>query len=170
MEFIDISLILNPIIEFAKTHSEALVTATGIYIAFNQSSKDKRVETYLKLKETYRTMWGQVTAHPSDNHELLQKAIYEIDPKEEMLKLSVYQILDLFNDVFFYYRKTGEKFDHSDWQHTIDYTLSSRLFITAFEKHKNAFNKEFLKYVSQQLESGKYIIPKEEESFDSCKE
>jgi hypothetical protein len=162
MELLDILTFSQPIIDFIKSHSEALVTATGIYIAFKQSSKDKRVETYLKLKETYRTMWGQVTAHPSDNHELLQRAIYEIDSKEEMLKLSIYQILDLFNDVFFYYRKTGEKFDKSDWQHTIDYTLSSPLFITAFEKHKDAFNKEFLKYVVQQLNAGKYIIPTKE--------
>lgn len=170
MEFTEILTILNPLIDFVKSHSEALVTATGIYIAFSQSSKDKRVETYLKLKETYRTMWGQVTAHPSDNHELLQKAIYEIDPTEEMLKLSIYQILDLFNDVFFYYRKTGEKFDHSDWQHTIDYTLSNPLFITAFEKHKNAFNKEFVKYVSHQLNAGKYIVPKKEDLLESREE
>ena len=147
----DNSLILEIIKEIGKIlidHSEATVAILAIYLSTRQNAKDKQVENYLTLKSEFRSLWGRITSFPGETNKLLTKSIHDFKgEKNEQMKLVVYQILDLFDDVFYYYQNSKQDITKSDWHKQMKFVFANKLFISGFKKHKRGLNDEFVEYI-----------------------
>lgn len=140
--------ILERIGQIMTDHAEAVVALAALYYSYRQNSRDKQVENYLTLKSEFRSLWGRITSFPGETSVLLTKDIQDFKGEaEEDMKLVVYQVLDLFDDVFYYFQQSRQNIKKTDWHKQMKFVFSNKLFVTGFKKHKTGFSDEFVEYV-----------------------
>jgi hypothetical protein len=137
-------------IQYISDHLEGVVALLALFVVLHQryaDNKSKDIETYLSLFTKRDQLWSTFTAHPLSNKELFKKDIKDIDNKEENLKLTVFQIVDLLSQVYYYYSRRKKDIRKSDWHKEVKYIMNRKIFRSAFDKYKGRYNDGFVEYI-----------------------
>lgn len=141
---------INTVLQYISDHLEGVVALLALFVILHQrysDNKSKDIETYLSLFTKRDHLWSTLTAHPLSNKELFKKSIQEIDKNEENLKLTVFQIVDLLSQVYYYYSRRKKDIRKSDWHKEVNYIMKHQIFKSAFDKYKSRYNDGFVKYI-----------------------
>lgn len=112
----------------------AVVTLIAFYrqsmIIQKHATEAQLMQNYLKLKEIYRAALKEIVQFPGDYKVLANQTYSSI--KDENVRATVFEVLDILNDVLHYYKKSGLSWKGSAWEENLNYIFSKRLFSTAF--------------------------------------
>jgi len=112
--------------------------------------KEKIIENNLMLKAELRHNSTKLASFQGDSKEIFLKDISQI--KDDDVRVCMFNIIDILQDVFYCYEARSEKINSSLWKNTFYYffnPVKMPAFVSAYEKYKSQqnFSKTFVSYV-----------------------
>lgn len=111
------------------------------------------VRNDLELKKTYRDCWSKIASFPGDaKTEIFAKQINHI--KNDEIRVSIFQIIDILSDVYFFYSTFEQDIHVSQWKQNFSHTFNPNkmvCFVSAFDKYREnqKFSLEFENFVKE---------------------
>lgn len=116
-----------------------------------EDNKAKQLEIYLNLQEKWDDQWAHITALPEENKSLFPQDFAEVG--DENTRVSIIQALNILSRAHHYFKYTKQEIEQSDWHETVKMITKKNLFVTAFNKTKYRYDKEFQSYMEKCIES-----------------
>lgn len=113
----------------------------------------KVVENDLRMKEAYRSTWFMISTFKGEAQQ--QFAFKDVkDIKDPVLRASLFQVVDILSDVFYYYKRFEVPIETTQWIKNFHHTfhpVEKKAFVTAFEKYvdEKQFSEDFVKFVRE---------------------
>jgi hypothetical protein len=124
--------------------------------------KEKIIENNLRLKAELRLNSAKIASFTGDSSkEIFNKQIEEI--ADDDIRVCIFNIIDILQDVFYFYEARGEQIENSLWKNAFNYFFNPKkmpVFISAYEKYKTQqdFSRTFVKYVDNIINKKKQVF------------
>lgn len=123
--------------------------------------KEKNIENNLRLKAEFRQNWAKIANLSGEGKILYAKDISEIP--EDDVKVLIFQVIDILQDVFYFYKERGQNPLNSLWKNTYLYVFNPvrmKAFVSAYKKYKDEqdFDEDFKKFVDKIIINQKRAI------------
>ena len=118
-------------------------------------AKAKEIEIYLNLQETWDEQWAKITAFPELNKVLFAKDFSRVE--DENVRVAIMQALNILSRTFYYFKATNSDITQSEWHETVKKISRKNLFVTAFQKGRYRYSKDFQAYMDSHMKQSNVV-------------